>query len=381
MWEDIFYTEEEISYLLELMKNDGEIKHLPKLSEDDCHKYQLEFIKRYRFLYENSFFILGCLMNFYSLSGHILLGNDDPFLDLKKEISEKVGISNHYYYFGESMDFFYLIEEAFFGEGPVEFMELYRIIDAIKEKSTLFPDLKIRFSHDDGLAFSERDKSFKILLETVKCFINSHDSNTQVYNNGVKSATIWKHLPDKKLDLFGVYYDVFNYGLTKMGVFEESLKYDMDFYSDKKESRTNVGGNPFLSAFSKDYLLFYQEKEVVSIPLDLKKKLYYDYHNVLDWDYEEECREDSSIERPRVTKACGMSFQIKEGSIFFYEDNFYHLCPNCFYIVKLNKESIPEVIGNRIRKRCSDDDNLLKKYSLLSELKHLEQEGKVLSKK
>ena len=98
MWEDVFYTEEEISYLLELMKNDGEIKHLPKLNEDDSKKYQLEFIKRYRFLYENSFFILGCLMNFYSLSGHILLGNDDPFLELKKDVSEKVGISNHYYH-------------------------------------------------------------------------------------------------------------------------------------------------------------------------------------------------------------------------------------------------------------------------------------------
>ena len=57
MWEDVFYSVDDISYLMELMGKDGEIKHFPKLSEEDSKKYQLEFMKRYRFLYENSFFI------------------------------------------------------------------------------------------------------------------------------------------------------------------------------------------------------------------------------------------------------------------------------------------------------------------------------------
>ena len=380
MWESVYYTADDISYLMALMGEDGEIKHLPKLSEEDSRKYQLEFIKRYRFLYENSFFILGCLMNFYSLSGHILYGDNDELAELKKEISKKTGISNYYYYFGESTEFIYLIEEAFFGEGPVEFMELYKIINAINCKTTMFPDLKIRFSKDDNLEFSERDKSFKVLLEAMKVFISSQDScYTYSLEDEIKSMKMWEYFQEKKKDLLNVYCDVFDYGLSKIGVLDESLGFDFNF-SLSPRSRTNVGANPFLNAFSKNHLRFYNDKEIVVIPEYAKKKLYYDYHNVLDWDYKEECREDDSLSRPSDTKACGTSFRIKEGNIFFYEDNFYSLCPECGYMVHLNKNDIGEVVGKRIKERCLEDKDIFRKYSLLSELQYLSSE-KVLSKK
>lgn len=383
MWEDVFYSVDDISYLMELMGKDGEIKHFPKLSEEDSKKYQLEFMKRYRFLYENSFFILGCFMNFYSLSGHILLGDNDELSELKKEVSKKIGISNHYYHLGESTEFIYLIEEAFFGGGPLEFMELYRIINAINSKTTMFPDLKIKFSKDDNLEFSERDKSFKVLLEVMKVFLNSQD-NCYKYrlNDEIKSMKMWEYIQNKKKDLLNVYYDVFNYGLSNMGVLDKSLEFGFDFdFSLSPRSGSKVGSNPFLNAFSKEHLRFYNDKEMVTIPDDIKKELYYCYHDVLDWDYKEECREDEEIKRPSGTRACGTSFRIKEGDIFFYEDNFYHLCPECFYIVKLTKDNIPEVVGKRIINRCFEDKDILRRYSLLSELQYLEKEGKVLSKK
>lgn len=54
----------------------------------------------------------------------------------------------------------------------------------------------------------------------------------------------------------------------------------------------------------------------------------------------------------------------KEESLFAIEDNVYHLCNHCGYIVKVN---VTDKIKERVKKRCSGDHDFFKKRLLLSE--------------
>ncbi len=363
MWEDVYYTEEEI---IHLMGYEPEYKNrkLATLndSEEIREKYREELIKRYSFLYENSYLLLGCVINFYSISGHLLFGENDPFSGMKKEIAKVLGISNHFYHLGESKEFIYLIEEAFLGDKPLEETEIYNIICGIKEREFCFDYLKDEYdinnlNHEQ---FHKIDIAFRVLLESMRVFINA---------NGCENG--WIHLLQEKLDVLGVYYDIHNYGLKKIGVLDEISSFDFKFNIDRKISSSDIHFNNFIHSFAKSYLNYIPENSKNTISDDVKKTLYYKYHNVLDWDLTILCESDDKLDRPFNTNSCGSSFRVREGEIFFYEDSFYHLCPNCSYIVSVDKGIIPSIIADRIKERSLEDKFIGRKMILFSEYKSL----------
>lgn len=87
----------------------------------------------------------------------------------------------------------------------------------------------------------------------------------------------------------------------------------------------------------------------------------------------------SRISRPGITSPCGESFIINEEDIFVNPNNsfkyYFHICPNCGYIVIIPIELLTEEIRNRIDERCQKDANLFRKMYLYSELLFLDKKS------
>lgn len=119
------------------------------------------------------------------------------------------------------------------------------------------------------------------------------------------------------------------------------------------------------------YYFLFTEKE--------KQEIYIRTHNELPFDFTLVCNQsDIDYDRPNGSEACGSKFIAKIDEIFYYlnpstlEDSFYHLCPNCGYIVEIDKEKLSKSLQKKIKDKYFFDNDFFKAQLLKSELKILE---------
>lgn len=336
-----------------------------------------ELKNRYCFLYENAPLILACFTNGFSLLGHVL--GTDNYLILRDEVKKQMGFveTSKCYNLRESHDFIYLMEEAFLGDKKIEDTELYSIIKMLKTKEymNVFYDLKREYDIsevDICRDVHDFDKAFRILLECVRVFVNSQKPATKVPGE-IRDLYFYR-----KFDVLQRYYEIQRYRMSDLGLIDDNLEeYRFNFTLDKIPDMSLVKESDFLLGLAKfggDASL----REVV--PSSLKRELYFKYHDIVPWDSKVECCSDDSIQRPSNSFPCGTSFVVNEGDIFFYENKFFELCPDCKYIVRVEDSLIPKRVSKRIIDKFYADKTVYRKNYLLSELTFLDSDNRVLSK-
>ena len=119
-----------------------------------------------------------------------------------------------------------------------------------------------------------------------------------------------------------------------------------------------------------------------------KQDIYLSFHDELPWNLEKTCEleeeyipliTDFRLARPEHTEPCGNIFYIDEEEIFINPNHpiyrYYQICPHCGYIVNIPNEILSDGIKKRIEERCMEDSNLFRKMFLYSELFSLEKKS------
>lgn len=346
--------------------------------ERDFDHYKEEMKKRYIYLAKNALFLLAPLVRRES-DNHYNIRKYDK--ELKNEGFDDV----HQLYMIDDIYLSVLLEKLLFGSEDLEDNELYKGIEALKDSPKYLEKVK------DGLVLMKDGY--------LKENINDNDFGMFELLSRVRSYILGQ--PDcinkqRKLCILDEYFRILRYsndGRVWFSGYEINPKDNLDSkssfpYEDMKKGKglvsvknRGVGFSKFINAFEvkKDW---HQNIYVCSSLTEKEKQdIYLKLHDELPWDLEIDCvleeaeldsMNDSRLVRPDNTKPCGARFVVEEGNIFVTRRGFYHLCSECGYIVKVPPKLISEGIGNKIKERCSKDQNLFRKMELLSELQALD---------
>lgn len=340
-----------------------------------------EMVKRYKYLYENSYFILAPYMyeqteeEFEKMCEENLNKYDDCLLKkplIYLNINRLDSVNS-------------IFEEFLLSEESMEESFLYRMVESNKNNKDYLDMVK------NGLELLEKDNR-DISLEMFKERIDI------LRLLGKVSEYIDEQSGDldnkrRKLEVLDEYYRIFRY--QNNGVIYKSgrklilaecgsmivSRFEKKPSRDKKD--IGVKNNTFISTilsipYYEDNYSIFTEKE--------KQQIYLEYHDELPCDLETVCKFEDEINtkkiemrlyRPHNTLPCGENFIIKEEEIFVDPMSnlyrYYQLCPHCGYIVNIPNDILSEGIKKRIEDRCSIDDKLFRKMFLYSELFSLDK--------
>ena len=94
------------------------------------------------------------------------------------------------------------------------------------------------------------------------------------------------------------------------------------------------------------------------------------------------CTQDNKFEQERrIVHSCNNEFKLEKENIFYVESlgyfddvigQYYTICPNCGYIVMLDKQMLPDDLKLIAEVTNKEDPLLYKKNNLKSELIYLE---------
>ena len=336
-----------------------------------------ELIRRYRYLYENAYFILAPYM--YEQS-------KEEYEKIKKEHIKQYGncsLKKPLIYLNinglDSSN--YIFEEFLLSNKNIEDTILYKFIESKREDIEYLEQVK------KGLELVERenigrDKLFKISLNIFNIL-----NNTWKY---VSEQSGDLENKENKLNIIDEYYKIGRYkndgkiytSGRNLNIHDVSSivvpLQNREPLRDKKD--IGIINNPFITAISniphhEDNWSIFTEKE--------KQKIYLDYHDELPCDLEITCDSkelyNKRLDRPANTKSCGENFIVKEEEIFVNPDDklsvsrYYQLCPHCGYIVNIPKKFLSDGVKKRIEERCLQDDKLFRKMYLYSELFSLDK--------
>jgi len=333
--------------------------------------FKEEFIKRYKYLYENSEYILAPFMHEESIREGADKENgvkcaNKPLIYLK--IDRKTLLS---------------LEEFLFGIEKMEESTFYKKIDYLKNS------IQHQANVDYGLCLLEKrnrgslsclkmNLSLWKLLSEVRLFILNQVGDLK--NKRLKLEVLDEYFRvnrysnDGKVWTSGFYlalHDFMNYNHISWGYNDNDIKLDRDV------NDIGVLNNRFINFFSntsifknKNNAFHFSEKE--------KQEIYLFFHDELPWDLKTICvgeklNPDTSLEMgcsiPNTPYACGSIFNINESDIFIDIKNgegkekvdFYQLCPECGYAVKISNRIFNDKIKKRIIDRHIEGVKQLKK--------------------
>ncbi len=311
-----------------------------------------EIIKRYKYLYENSFLMLS------------------TFVKNDKDNRLTINVTD---------EFNSLLEEFLLTDKKMENTTLYKWTeDKKKDKEYLEKIKKIAIlldEHNKGKSYFKTSLDIWKILDVAGNYIENQSGDL---NN-----------KERKLKVLDEYYRIARYKndgriLTSgrnLNLHDcNSLLIPRKKVPIRDKKDVGIKENPFILAISnapryEDNNSIFTEKE--------KQKVYLEYNDELPCDLEIPCSyleenlsDSETIERPSNTFPCGENFTIKEEEIFVNpssrHNRYYEVCPNCGFIVNIPSEIIPEKVKEKIEKRCLEDDNLLRKMILYSELLSLD---------
>lgn len=324
-----------------------------------------ELVKRYKYLYENAFFILDPFVNTNSkgkqkeLTKYMNMG---PFTS--KEINS-------------------IFEEFLLSDKNIEDTTLYKMVESKRNDEEYVEQVKKDYVElqKDNPYFHSQFSIFKILDMTAK-YVESQCDNSKFMKNKLRVIDeyfrIARYKNDGRIYTSGIRPNLHDYASLIMPVIPIQKK----IINDKTSS--NIKRNPFITAivnapyYEYNWSIFTEEE---------KQKVYLDFHDELPCDLEIVCsdceekisKEDENLYRPSGTSCCGEVFTIKEDEIFVNPNDsvnkFYQICPHCGYIVNIPSEILSDGIKKRIEERCNKDKMLFRKMFLYSELLSLDKKS------
>ena len=343
----------------------------------DLEYAKQELVRRYKYLYENAYFILAPYM--YEQTEEEFQNDTD---ELYKKVVNKPLIHLR---INRLDNINLLFEEFLLSDKPMESTSLYQMVECKKFDKDYLDKVK------KGLALVEKANGDK---EVDELFVSYFEQKLDIwkvlekYSDYLIEQSGDLNNKEKKLYVLDQYYRIARYKNDgKIYVSGRRLDFPdvssliIDLHErkpirDKKD--VGIKNNSFISAicsapYYEDNFSIFTEGE--------KQQIYLKYHDELPCDLEINCDIeeeyvklliDTRLSRPENTKACGESFVIREKEIFVdpYDKlyRYYQLCPKCGYIVNIPKEILSEGIRKRIEDRCSKDEKLFRKMFLYSEL-------------
>lgn len=317
-----------------------------------------ELIKRYRYIYENAFFILMPYGDLENVPRALLLElesfllSDIPVLESKlyKDIEEKKKKKE---YIKQTKDKRATFSKDACNRKSLDSKEVYSLLyDFIMEQSG---DLK-----NKELKLQALDEYFRISRYTNDGKVWTSGVNINLIDMKNYSSCLTKIRKDRKI--IRAKDDI---GLTKSSF--------VTFVADRKNHHS-------------DNLSILTEEE--------KQAIYLMYHDELPWNLKTTCHlekesisllVDARLARPPHTSPCGKSFYIKEKEIFVNPNStiyrYFQICPYCGWIVNIPEEILSAGVKDRIEKYCASDMNLFRKMYLYSELFCLEKNSTENQKK
>lgn len=346
-----------------------------------------ELVKRYRYLYENAYFILAPFM--YEET-------NEEFEKRLKEQQEKYGTNFAtepliYLNIGRLDSTNLLFEEFLLSEKPMEESTLYKFIERKRNDKEYLDQVKY------GLTLLEKENagktSFLYTIDIWKILSKTWDyikeQSGDLDNKKNKLRVLDEYCRIGRYQNNGKVYtsgrDLNLHDCNSL-IIEKNPRQP---FRDKKD--IGIRKNSFIKTIAsapryEDNWSIFTESE--------KQQIYLDYHDELPCDLEITCAiEEEYIKtmietrlyRPENTEPCGENFVISEEEIFVNPNDrlyrYYQLCPHCGFIVNIPKEILSDGIKQRIEDRCSKDDKLFRKMFLYSELFSLDKKSNKDQKK
>lgn len=327
-----------------------------------------ELIKRYKFIYENSQFILAQYM-----------------CERKNVEYRHIGVDSFIYLSQLPNELLLMIESLLLSDISLEKNNSYKYIKYIQGSESY------RERYKKGLDLLEKKNNrynHKILKEELDCrkllsiiydFISKQSNDLKNRDNKLlvidEYIRISRYDNSSKLWTSGMktnFKDMNNYtNYSSSGIMLNEPK---KFMRDKDDIGLQSGAFiKFIADMDNHYKYNYS-----ILTEEEKQQIYLKYHDELPWDLEIKCffSEEEPLVRPNNTEPCNEFFTIKEEEIFIDFNltsyRYYQLCPKCGFMVNIPNDVLSEGVKKRIEDRCKDDPALFRKMQLYSELYSLE---------
>jgi len=321
-----------------------------------------ELIKRYKYLYENAYFILSPFMCEETM---------EEFEESQKEFNRKYPLI--YLNINKLDNINSLFEEFLLFGKPMEESTLYKTIESKRKDKDYLEKVK------NGLALLEKQKNTNFYNENLDIW----QILDYTYNYIQEQSGDLKHKKNK-LYVLDEYYRILRYRndgkIYKSGrnlILDECNSMIIPI-NKKKPIRVKkdigVTRNSFVSTIANAHNYEYNWSIFTEAE---KQEIYLTYHDELPYDLQIKCDineeyPEALLYRPDNTNPCEQNFTVKEEEIFVDFKNqlykYYQLCPHCGYIVNIPIDILSEGIKQRIEERCNKDDKLFRKMFLYSEL-------------
>lgn len=338
--------------------------------EDKVLYYKEEFIKRYKYLYENSEYILAPFM-------HEETKEEIEKRNAKyKELDIQYKNENAFISLSVDKNILLSLEELLLSEGKLEDNPFYQKLEYLKGTNQHYADVEYGLSLVEKknigcpLACLEMRLDLWKLLSEVRDFILDQSGDEK--NKNLKLEVLDEYFRvnrysnDGKVWTSGfklTIHDVCNYNNLSMVVT------DKENVPNREKNDIGVMNNGFINFFG-NTSLFKNRNNAFHFSEKEKQDIYLNFHDELPWDLEVLCagqklEPSASLEvgYPVLNNplACGSSFRVKEEDIFVGEGKFYQLCPECGYMVQIPSELINERVQKRIIDRHEKFVKQLKK--------------------
>jgi len=324
-------------------------KNLKKLSE------------RYCYVYKNSPYLLAVLLKD--------IRDNSLYDEVNKRINfdfKKIEFLNHHY---PRFDCLALLEDILLGVSG--YNRLRVVIGDMKETSSIDSVIKSEFDLDRGnIGIGKFDSCMHILLDLLYTFVNKQSySSTRVFKkkNGYdiiyadNSKQMMSYADQQaKMEILDLCFNILSFRNSKEDyvVFNKrGLEWSCGVVPRTLVSRDNI---------IEIHPLYYPTSYIVR-EVGIGSDIYFKLHDELPSTSKCTCNDING-----VREGCGNTFHIKEEDIFYLDNQFEVLCPNCGSVCTIGDTIGPHPlknrIENRIKKRSFEDKFLRRKIELLSEL-------------
>ena len=335
---------------------------------------KLELVRRYKYLYENAYFILAPFM--HEETEEELQASNKKWNESRKERSIYLNLNIY-----DSV--VPVFEDFLLSDKKMENSTLYKMNESNRNDKEYLEKVK------KGIALIEKDNKNKPYLKTT---IDMWDILRKTGDYIDEQSGDLKN-KKKKQRVLDEYYRILRYKNNgkiytsgrQLNIHDSSSISFLLSNTSPSRNKKDIGvtKNNFITTitnaqFYKDNYSIFSEDE--------KQEIYLKYHDELPWNLEIACNlEDEYIKlmietrlyRPENTAPCGEKFTIKEEEIFVNPSDhlyrYYQLCPHCGYIVNIPNEILSAGIKQRIEERCQKDEKLFRKMYLYSELFSLDK--------
>lgn len=342
----------------------------------DLGQAKQKLIERYKYLYENAYFILAPFM--YEEAQEKFKKNHNlksSLIYLNINTSDKINS---------------LFEEFLLTDKNTEDTTLYKIVENKRNDKEYLKQVK------SGLSLLEKNNKekycHKIALDIWE-ILNSTGNYIEAQSSDLKNK-------EMKLKVLDEYYKIARYqndgkiqtSGRKLNLHDcSSLVIPINKNENARDEKdTGIKENSFITKIANAPHYEYNNSVFTE---GEKQKIYLNYHDELPCDLEIVCgienddhlTTEAKLNRPDNTSPCGKNFTIKEEEIFVNPNKtsyrYFQVCPHCGWIVNIPREFLSDGIKERIEKRCSQDEKLFKKMTLYSELFSLDKNSKQGQKK